>query len=63
MGVFFYLYMIVDIYSRNIVGWDVFEANDNPYSEALFKTLKYQPVYPKRPFDSVKEARQWLVFT
>jgi len=118
LGVFFYLYMIVDIYSRKIVGWDVFKnedsehasslfykahlregvaeddlvlhsdngspmkgatmlatlqklgvapsfsrpgvSNDNPYSEALFKTLKYQPVYPQRPFDSVEEARQWV---
>ena len=117
-GVFFYLYMIVDIYSRKIVGWDVFEtedsehasslfykaylregitgdelvlhsdngspmkgatmlvtlrklgvapsfsrpgvSNDNPYSEALFKTLKYQPAYPQRPFGSVEEARQWV---
>ncbi len=118
LGVFFYLYMIVDIYSRKIVGWDVFEtedsehasglfykaylregitgddlllhsdngspmkgatmlatlqklgvapsfslpgvSNDNPYSEALFKTLKYQSVYPQRPFDSVEEARLWV---
>ena len=118
LGIFFYLYMIVDIYSRKIVGWDVFEtedsehasslfykaylregitgdelvlhsdngspmkgatmlvtlqklgvapsfsrpgvSNDNPYSEALFKTLKYQPAYPQRPFDSVEEARQWV---
>lgn len=118
LGVFFYLYMIVDVYSRKIVGWEVFEtedsdhassllrktymregingddlllhsdngspmkgatmlatlqklgvapsfsrpgvSNDNPYSEALFKTLKYQPLYPQRPFASVEDARQWV---
>lgn len=117
-GIFFFLYMIVDLYSRKIVGWEVYTtensenasslfhktylrediagdeitlhsdnggpmkgatmlatlqklgvvtsfsrpgvSNDNPYSEALFKTLKYQPVYPQKPFDSVEEARQWV---
>ena len=26
-------------------------SNDNPYSEALFRTLKYVPSYPRKPFD------------
>jgi putative transposase len=30
-------------------------SNDNPYSEAQFKTLKYCPVFPER-FDSLDEA-------
>lgn len=34
-------------------------SNDNPYSEAQFKTLKYQPDYPGR-FDSAFHARAWL---
>src|SRR5215208_1351834 len=34
-------------------------SNDNPYSEAQFKTLKYQPDYPGR-FGSVLHARAWL---
>jgi len=25
-------------------------SNDNPYSESLFRTVKYQPDYPSRPF-------------
>jgi len=33
-------------------------ANDNPYSEAQFRTLKYCPAYPDR-FGSVADARQW----
>lgn len=33
-------------------------ANDNPYSEAQFKTLKYRPDYPDR-FASIDEARHW----
>lgn len=31
-------------------------SNDNPYSEALFKTVKYSPEFPDR-FSSIDEAR------
>ena len=34
-------------------------SNDNPYSEAQFKTLKYQPDYPGR-FASTLHGRAWL---
>jgi len=34
-------------------------SNDNPYSEAWFKTLKYAPVFPER-FGSVQDARAFL---
>ena len=118
MGIYFYLYLFMDIYSRKVVGWQVYDAesselasavmrdicereniaptqvvlhsdngspmkgatmlatlqqlgvmpsfsrpacsNDNPYSESLFKTLKYRPAYPRRPFDSLMAARQWV---
>ncbi len=118
-GVFFYLYLIMDVFSRKIVGWEVDDresadqasslfrktylregvagkdlvlhsdngspmkgatmlatlqrlgvmpsfsrpsvSDDNPYSEALFKTLKYHPGYPDKPFDSLEEARNWVV--
>jgi putative transposase len=33
-------------------------SNDNPYSEAQFKTLKYRPDYPKA-FGSLEDARAW----
>ena len=33
-------------------------ANDNPYSEAQFKTMKYRPDYPDR-FGSIQDARTW----
>jgi putative transposase len=117
-GVFFYLYLIVDVFSRKIVGWEVYESesadwaakvfrkaylregiagdalvlhsdngapmkgatmlatlqrlgvmpsfsrpsvsDDNPYSEALFKTLKYHPGFPDKPFESLEEARTWV---
>jgi hypothetical protein len=36
-------------------------SNDNPYSEALFKTLKYTPAYPSKPFESLDQARQWVL--
>jgi transposase InsO family protein len=35
-------------------------SNDNPYSEAWFKTLKYAPVFPER-FASLAEARQFMI--
>ena len=31
-------------------------SNDNPFSESLFRTVKYRPDYPRRPFQSVEEA-------
>jgi len=37
-------------------------SNDNPFSEAHFKTLKYQPEFPKR-FETIEDARtfcRWL---
>ena len=117
-GSFFYLYMILDVWSRKIVAARVFEeesmdhsarlfaracvregvnpeglvlhsdnggpmkgatmlatlqklgvipsfsrprvSNDNPYSEALFRTMKYRPQYPSQPFASVAEAQAWV---
>lgn len=117
-GVFFYLYLIMDVFSRKIVGWEVYASestdraaevfrkahlregiaaealvlhsdngspmkgatmlatlqrlgvmpsfsrpsvsDDNPYSEALFKTLKYHPGFPDKPFESLEEARKWV---
>jgi transposase InsO family protein len=117
-GLFFYLYLIVDLHSRKIVGWEVHEvesaehaatvvqravlaeqcvgrpivlhadngspmkgeallatlyrlgvatsysrprtSNDNPYSEALFRTCKYRPDYPAGGFASLDQARQWV---
>jgi putative transposase len=75
------LYVIIDIYSRHVVGWMVADressalaerlladlgvtkthsrphvSNDNPYSEAQFKTLKYRPDFP-RQFGSLEDAR------
>ncbi len=35
-------------------------SNDNPYSESLFKTLKYRPDYPHQAFESLLAARRWV---
>jgi putative transposase len=35
-------------------------SDDNPYSESLFKTLKYRPSYPDSAFSSIDEAREWV---
>ena len=82
-GSYLFLYVIVDIFSRYIVGWLLAEhenarlaqrlidescakqgikpgrprvSNDNPYSEAQFKTLKYRPEFPRR-FESFLHAK------
>ena len=114
-GIYLYLYVFMDVFSRKIVAWQVFEhesqthasaifhdyvcrtgiapgqltlhsdngapmkgatliatleqlgvarslsrpsvSNDNPYSEALFRTLKYRPEHPTKPFRDLAEAR------
>jgi transposase InsO family protein len=117
-GLFFYLYMVEDVWSRKIVGWEIHceesmdlaarlisrtcaelgvdpdglvlhadnggpmkgatmlatlqrlgvvtsfsrphVSDDNPYSEALFRTLKYRPEYPRGPFETLEAARAWV---
>ena len=117
-GRYLRLYLVMDVWSRRIVGWDVHDdesaaraarliqricaesgvdptglvlhsdngtpmrgstmiatlqwlgivpsfsrphvCNDNPYSEALFRTLKHTPAYPRLPFVSGEAARQWV---
>jgi putative transposase len=116
-GMFYRLYLIIDLFSRKIVGWEVWEmeeskyaeelvkraiisehiqgeplvlhsdngspmkaatfqalleklgiqssysrprvSNDNPYSEAMFRTLKYRPGYPHKGFENLEAARTW----
>jgi len=45
---------IVPSYSRPRV------SDDNPYSEALFRTVKYRPEFPTQPFSSIEAAREWV---
>lgn len=117
-GVYLYLYLVMDVWSRRIVGWriagrespDVAAAlvtqacadgnvdprglvlhsdngtpmrgstmistlqwlgivpsfsrphvsDDNPYSEALFRTLKHTPAYPQLPFADLASAQRWV---
>lgn len=35
-------------------------SNDNPFSEAMFKTLKYCPQWPSKGFESIEAARDWV---
>jgi putative transposase len=35
-------------------------CDDNPYSEALFRTLKQAPSYPSRPFPDLLAAQRWV---
>lgn len=117
-GRFFYLYLVEDVWSRRIVGFEVHAeesmvassaliratcaaenvdpnglvlhsdnggpmkgstmlatlqhlgivpsfsrpsvSDDNPFIESLFRTLKYRPEYPHKPFDTIEEARAWV---
>lgn len=117
-GRYYYLYLIEDIYSRKIVGWEVHEqesgelaahllqrtvlreqcfkqplvlhsdngapmksvtlkakmeelcitgshsrprvSNDNPYSESLFRTMKYCPQWPSEGFKDLQTVRDWV---
>jgi len=35
-------------------------SDDNPYSEALFRTLKHTPAYPRLPFADLGAAHRWV---
>lgn len=35
-------------------------SDDNPFPEALFRTMKYRPSYPGRPFATLDDARRWV---
>jgi transposase InsO family protein len=120
-GIWLYLYLVIDVWRRKVVAWDVAEredpaiaadlvsraclreriskgrkqplilhadngnamraatlesrleelgvlrsfsrprvSNDNPYSESLFRTVKYRPDYPRKPFSSKDQACQWV---
>lgn len=119
VGQWFFLYLILDVFSRKIVAWEVHStddadhaarvvkraalaegiagqvgkpvlhgdngatlkattvlamlnwlgikpsysrprvSDDNAFPEALFKTAKYRPEYPRRGFADLDEARQW----
>jgi putative transposase len=118
LGKYYFLYLVMDVFSRMVVGWTLEEkesseissvliselyikynitkdtltlhadnggpmkgatmlvtlqklhvlpsfsrpsvSNDNPYSESLFKTLKYRPSYPDGAFASFEEAHTWV---
>jgi hypothetical protein len=47
------------IYFNRFIWSDPGHPNDNPYSESLFKTLKYHPGLPEKPFATLEEARLW----
>lgn len=35
-------------------------SDDNPFIESLFRTLKYRPAYPHKPFETIEQARAWV---
>jgi len=117
-GIYLYLYMVIDVYSRKIMAWAIHAeesmqhsatliedmcqehgldprgvvlhsdngspmkgstmlatlqrlgvvpsfsrprvSDDNPFSEALFRTLKHCPHFPSDPFKSIEDAEAWV---
>jgi putative transposase len=45
---------VVPSFSRPIV------SNDNPYSESLFRMVKYCPLFSSKPFKSMDIATAWM---
>ena len=35
-------------------------SNDNPHVESYFRTMKYSPAYPTKPFRDLNAARKWV---
>jgi putative transposase len=35
-------------------------SDDNAYSESLFRTMKYRPTFPTRPFADLAAAQAWV---
>ncbi|MDI7047700.1 DDE-type integrase/transposase/recombinase, partial [Escherichia coli] len=35
-------------------------SNDNAFAESLFRTAKYCPLWPEKPFDTLEAAREWV---
>jgi transposase InsO family protein len=35
-------------------------SDDNASCEAIFRTLKYRPGFPRKPFASLDDARRWV---
>jgi putative transposase len=35
-------------------------SDDDAFSEALFRTMKYRPGYPRKPFASFEDALRWI---
>jgi hypothetical protein len=35
-------------------------SNDNAFAETLFRTAKYCPLWPSKPFESLEKAREWV---
>ena len=34
-------------------------SNDNAFAESLFRTCKYRPDYPNKPFENLEDAQAW----
>ena len=38
-GKFFYLYLFLDVFSRKIVGWDIYDTESEEYASALLNRI------------------------
>ena len=54
---------VIASYSRprvSVMPKACFQHDDNPFSEALFRTCKYRPDWPRRGFATIQDARSWV---
>ena len=40
-GIYYYLYMIMDLFSRKIVGWEIWEKESSEYASQLVRKAVY----------------------
>jgi transposase InsO family protein len=62
-GDFYNPYLFVDVWSRKIVVASLScprVHDDKPFSEALFRTVKYRPGYSGGAFENLGHARLWV---
>jgi len=58
VGTSFYVFMVLDVFSRYVVGWMVAQHQSAELAMLLIDTLKYRPDFPDR-FGSLVEVRRW----
>lgn len=46
-GIFFFAYMIIDIWDKSIIGWEIHEKESDEYARYLFERTLHEEKYPQ----------------